>query len=151
MEQIKLEDLVPEGATFALKKTGKTYRLRPVSLSDELWMNRTFGAEIESVFRQIKMKEICRIVFHQLEEEDKVDFLAQDVTIINEEGEKITQRIGGAELLFILISGYAEKISIFQALLATIGVSRPMLDKLEQDITSTEKKTVEGATGLTGS
>jgi hypothetical protein len=144
METIRLEDLIPEGAEITLKKTGKTYRLKPISLSDELWLNKTFGAELDSIFRQIKMKEVCRIVFHQLEDEDKEDFLARDVTIINEEGEKATHRIGGAELLFILISGYKEKLEIFEALLKTIGISRPVMEKLKQEETpETEKKRVE--------
>jgi hypothetical protein len=142
VSKVKLEDLVPEGAEFKLKKTEKTYRLKPFSLSDELWMNKVFGNDIEKIFREVRMKEVCRIVFHQLEDEDKEDFLARDVTVINEQGEKLTQRLGGAELFSLFISGQTEKIKIFEALLQTIGISRPMLDEFKKDSeSSTEKKT----------
>lgn len=149
MEAIKLEDLVPEGSEFTLKKTGKTYRLKPITLHDELWLQKTFGDEIEKIFRQIRMKEVCRIVFHQLEEEDKEDFLSREVTFINEEGEKQSVKMGGAELLFALISGHAEKVKIFEALLRTIGISRPLMEKLEADTKAEEaqKKTQDNPTG----
>jgi hypothetical protein len=134
---IKLEDIVPQGATFTLSRTKKTYRLRPVSLADEIWLNKEFGAQIETIFREVRMREICRIVFHQLEEESKADFAKQTVTIMNEEGDKVSETKGGAELLFCLIAGFAEKMEIFNALLQTIGISRPMVEKL---VAEDEKK-----------
>jgi hypothetical protein len=144
MQAIQLEDLVPQGAQFTLRKTEKTYRMNAVSLADEMWINQTFGESLGEIFKNIKMKEICRIVFRLLDDEDKEDFLARDVTIINEMGEKLTQRMGGSELMFLLISGYAEKIEIFEALLQTIGISRPMLNQLKDEVGAPireEKKT----------
>jgi hypothetical protein len=128
MKPIRLEDLIPQAASFTLKKTGNTYHLRPINLQDEIWLKKAFGDQIDVIFREVRMPEICRLVFHQLEDADKEEFLAKNVTIINEEGEKLTVRMGGAELLFASISGHAEKIKIFEAILQTIGVSRPMLE-----------------------
>ena len=130
IEEIKLEDLVPTGASFTLRKTGKTYRLNAISLGDEMWMQETFGEGLSAVFSKMKMKEVCRILFHQLVEEDKADFAATDVVFMNEEGETLRKRVGGAELLYIQVSGFAEKIEIFEALMQTLGCSRPVLEKL---------------------
>lgn len=151
MDTIRLEDIIPEGATFSLKKTGKTYRLNPVNLSDELWMSNTFGEKLDDIFKNIRMKDICRIVFRLMVEEDKQDFKAIDVQFINEEGETLDKRMGGAELLFIQVSGYPEKIEIFQALLTTIGVSRPMQEKLESGEKKSQLKRPIGQQPLTSS
>jgi hypothetical protein len=137
MKPIELKDLNPQGAEITLRKTGKTYRLRPVNLADEKWMAETFGNDLEKIFRDIQMVQIMRIVFHQLEHEDKVDFRQQDVEFMNEEGVTITKKIGGAELLFWMIEGMEEKIQIFQALMKTIGISRAMIDG---ELTDEEKK-----------
>jgi hypothetical protein len=139
---IKIEELVPEDATFTLKKTGKTYRLRAITVSDEIWITRTFGERIESIFKEVKMEDVCKVIFHQLEKDDKEDFLAKDVDIINEEGERLKVKIGGAELLSALISGHSEKLHLFEALLTTMGLSRPIRDKIEgSEPQETEKKT----------
>jgi hypothetical protein len=137
MKPIELKDLNPQGAEITLRKTGKTYRLRPVNLADEKWMAETFGNDLEKIFRDIQMVQIMRIVFHQLEHEDKVDFRQQDVEFMNEEGVTITKKIGGAELLFWMIEGMEEKIQIFQALMKTIGISRAMIDG---ELSEEEKK-----------
>lgn len=128
MKPVELKDLNPQGAQITLRKTGKTYRLRPVNLADEKWMAETFGNDLEKIFRDIHMVQIMRIVFHQLEHEDKADFCQQNVEFMNEEGVTITKKIGGAELLFWMIEGMEEKIQIFQALMQTIGISRAMIE-----------------------
>jgi hypothetical protein len=141
MEAIRIEDIVPQGAEFYLRKTEKTYRLNPITLADEIWMQQTFGDSIADIFSQIKMKEISRIVYRLMTEEDKEDFAARTVIIMNEEGEKLEKRMGGAELLFVQISGYGEKIKIFEALLQTLGISRPVLEKMKGNLEESEKKT----------
>lgn len=144
---LKLEDLIPEGSEFKLRITGKTYKLRPFSMQDELWIQKTFGDGIHDIFKKLKMQEICRITFHQLE--DKSEFTKREVKFVNEEGDSTVQTLGGVELLFSLISGTDEKIEIVNALLATIGLSRPVVQKLEEaDRLEKEKKSL--ATETTG-
>lgn len=133
---MKLEDIIPQPATFTLKQTGKTYTLRPISLDDEIWLHREFGADIQNIFAQGRMKEISRIVFHQLVDEDKEDFLQKKVTYVNEEGVKISEmKKGGSDLLNAVIIGQSEKLEVIKALVKTLGVSRG-----EED---TEKKSIE--------
>ncbi len=130
---IELKDIVPRGATIKLSMKNRTYRLRAVTLDDEIWMNETFGSTLEDIFKNLKMKEVCKIVFHQMEEEDKQDFLAIDVEFINEKGEKLLKRMGGSDLLMIHILGYSEKIALYEALMETIGLSRPLQKKLSEE------------------
>lgn len=142
MNEIKLEDIIPQGSSFTLKRTEKTYYLKPVSLADELWISQTFGDQLQEIMSQVKMKEICRIVFRLLEDDSKQEFRAKDVELINEEGESMTVRLGGAELLMCLVSGYGEKIQIIEALMDTLGASRPVRDKLtkaEEDQKKSQK------------
>lgn len=148
MQTIRLQDLIPEAAEFSLRITGKTYRLRPFNLADEAWLHQTFGEQIQKIFEEIRMQEIARIVFHQLEPESQREFAAQEVRIIDEAtGEEKVERIGGATLLYQVISGFDEKLAIFRALMQTIGVSRQLLDgELEQ----AEKKSSKTSSQRTG-
>lgn len=130
MNPLKLEDIIPQASEFTLSATGKTYRLRPISLDDEVWLKQTFGESIKEVFEEVKMFEVCRIVFHQMEPESQKDFIKQNVKIVNEEGDSETLNIGGYKLLFSMVAGTREKMDMFKALLQTIGISRPILDKI---------------------
>lgn len=126
---LNLEDIIPRAAIFTLRLTGITYAMRPVSLSDELWLKNTFGSGLQKILEEMEMRPICRIVFHLLDEKSKEHFAKQTVTIMNEEGDKVSETKGGAELLYCLISGFDEKMKVFQALLETIGLSRPIQEK----------------------
>lgn len=146
MDAIRLEDIIPEGSTFTLKQTGKTYRIRPINLADEIWLNETFREDIEPIFKEIRMKEVCRIAFRLMHPDDQVDFTAQTVRIIDEEGVWIEKQLGGAQLLFTLISGIQEKLQIFEALLKAIGAGRPLLERAANQAV-TEKKSHSQPTG----
>lgn len=130
---LKLEDIIPAPATFKLRLTDKTYRLRPVSLDDESWMNSTFGDKLGDILGKIEMRGVCRIVYRLMEDEDRESLSSRKVTLMNEAGEKVSETKGGVELLYCLISGHAEKMAVFEALLQTIGISRPMMKQLTED------------------
>jgi len=140
MKPIDLKDLTPMGATITLKSTGKEYRLRPFTLADEKWLQETFGNDLEKIFREINMVQIARIAFHQMEDDDRRDFVQRDVTFINEDGEEKVVKRGGAELFFWMISGMEEKLQIFQALMHTIGISRAVIDQAMAPDTPPEEK-----------
>ena len=132
MKPLSLTDLKPEGSEFTLAKTGNTYKIRPLNLSDERWLQQTFGADLQKIFGEFNMIAICRIVFHQMEEDSKKDFAQQTVTFMNEEGVTTEKKLGGAELLFWFVSGWDEKLAIFKSLLKTIGVSRGVIEEFEK-------------------
>lgn len=126
---LKLEDLKPEPSSFTLDSNGKTYHLRPVSLDDELWLRKTFGDRLQEVFTNLEMENLSRIVFHQLTPADQCDFLPEKRTFINEEGHRFEETVGGYRLLMVQMQGgVEEKVRIIDALLKTIGASRPKLE-----------------------
>lgn len=150
MRPLKLEELIPAPAEFKLAKSGKTYHLRPVTLEDEAWLASEFGEQLPKIIEQMRMMDVARIAFRLLEETDKEDFAAREVTLMDDAGESRAVRMGGAKLLFAMISGYAEKMEIYRALLVTIGISRPLQDELVAEAereTSQKKSREEPLTG----
>lgn len=127
---LELEDLIPRESSFTLSATEKTYTLRPLSLDDEVWLKRKFGSDIERIFKQQDMEAICRIIYHQLDEESKAEFGERTVTFVNEEGQKASEKRGGVVLLQCMIRGTEEKKAVIKSLLDVIGVSRPTIEKV---------------------
>lgn len=143
--KLKINDIRPQASKFKLKYTGKEYRLRPMSFDDELWLHRQFGDQVEEIFKELKIEPICRIVYRLMENEDRSDFTERTVTIIDENGKKASDTLGGARLLMaMIIGGLEEKISIVQACLDTVGASRAVVDKLTN---TKEKKSPQKRTG----
>jgi hypothetical protein len=142
---LQLEDLVPQESEFKLRKTGKTYCLREVTAADEGWFQKTFGESLVKRFENLESECVCRIAFRLMVEKDKQEFASQTVTIMNEEGETVEIRLGGWELFMHYVSGLAEKVEISKAVLQAIGVSRPVLDKIEEE--EIKKKLITEPTG----
>lgn len=153
-------DLVPQESeiTLTVNKKETTFKLRPFSLSDRVWVSRKYGEAVQEIFSQVKMQEICTIVYHQLYDADKELFQAQDVEYFDDDGEKHKKRLTGPEVLMTCIhGGVNSEIKIVQALLTCIGVSQPLLDKTEEKEVSkqadkkkvTRKKKQTGAKSLT--
>jgi hypothetical protein len=134
---LNLEDLVREPSEFTLSKTGKTYRLNPCSLADESWMQRTFGKDIEKIFKEMRMLELSRLVYRLMDDESKESLAQQEVTVYDEEGVKTKQMMGGATLFQHCVVNTKEKMAIVEALLVTIGFSRPVQKELMEGL---EKK-----------
>lgn len=146
---LQMEDIKPEPATFKLKSRGESeYRLRAVTLEDEIWLNKEFGSRLDNVFKNMEMGPISRIVFRLMDEEDKQrDFTKRKVTIMNEAGETISEDRGGVELLQASLVGFDDKLAVITALLATIGMSRPAMDKLQAALDEAEKKSLSPEIG----
>ena len=110
-EALNLEDLKPKSAKFSLASTGSTYHLRPMNLEDEIWLRNTFTEdEINSIFREGRFKEICRIAFRLLDGPNRRDFKMKMVEFQSEEtGETFEKEIGGVKLFYAAIQGPQEK------------------------------------------
>lgn len=132
---MKLEEIIPKRTELKLSSSKKVYHLRPVSLEDEIWMHEQYGDELQKIIGEMRTKEVCRIAYRLLEE--KEDFLEKNVTLVDERGKKVTEKRGGIELLYCMMLGLDDKMAVLRALLAAIGISRPMLDKV---IAEEEKK-----------
>lgn len=129
-------DLIPEDST--VKLGDKEYNLRRIELNDEAWMARTFGDDLQIIFTELRMPEICKIVFHQMK--DKADFTAIEVTDHDDDGVIQTRLVTGPELLMRKVIGKRQQFDVVASLLKTLGFSRPILDEAEDAAASVKKK-----------
>ena len=129
---INLEDLTRVPSEFELS-IGKKFKLRPCSLADESWMQRTFGKELEAIFKEIRLDEICRIAFHMMETDSKAELSPRERREVDENGVESIVKIGGVALFKTLIVDTKDKMAVLQSLLETIGISRPVQDQLLAD------------------
>lgn len=130
MSELSIEDIQPKRSFFELKVTGRRYHLHPVMLEDEIWLRHEFGDRLKEILQEVEMEPLCRIAFRLMEEEDRATLQAQTVTITNEEGQSVSETLGGVRLLRCLVMGLDEKLAIYRAVMATIGLSRPAMEKL---------------------
>jgi hypothetical protein len=115
---------------------------RQINLTDEAWLAETYSAdEISNVFKSVNIKEISRIAFRLLSDNDRRLFKKQDVIVITEDGEETNETLGGLELFRKLIVGEDDKLAILIALTETINGSRPEnKEPTEKKKTTTGKK-----------
>lgn len=131
MKPISLGDLRPETGEFYLRSTDKSYLIRRINLDDKRWIRATIGeAEaFQKIFTEMRMTDICRIVWHQMSVEDKASFPATSREDINEDGVRINIPVSALENFMAHVNGSAEEIVILSALIKTLGVSNPILDE----------------------
>jgi hypothetical protein len=131
-----LNSIKPKESNFYLRITNKTYTMRPITMADEQWLERTYGQkQMQDIFEKLNLIEIARIVYRLLVNEDKESFKKQTVRFVNEDGDEETEELGGYKLLISLVSGWEEKIALTNALLENMGFSRPLdpKDKPEEE------------------
>ena len=144
---ISLEDVCPERPEFTLRKTGKTYRLRPVMLQDHVWFQRNYGEGFYRAFLERDWKEICKIAYYLLD--DRSEFPATDATLINEVGETTKVRLSGPELLYHNVGAEDEGVSIIAAINSAFANSGPKVREAIHD--SIKKKIARLQTGESSS
>lgn len=148
-KSISLEDLLPQSAELELN--GRVFTLRPIDLDDQVWLRNKFGDEkLNFIFQNQEMESISQIVYHQLSYEDKLELKAVEINDIDDDGNEIVLKVTGPMLLRKMIKGPIDSLKVVNALLHTIGISQPVLDKLaEQEIKKKEpmkKKTAKKKT-----
>lgn len=133
----QLEDLIPEQAEFSIKSTGKTYKLRPINLDDQVWIQKKFGEGLENVFKTGDLNKITAFTYHLLDQKGREDFVATKENVIDDDGNKAQVTVTGPEKLRQAMSLTHDLKGLVQALLKTMGISSPMLDNIQ---VSAEKK-----------
>ena len=151
-EQVRLEDLIPARATFTLKsRPGIEYALRPMDLNDQVWIKKTFGNQdaLQVALQGMDVEAVTRMVYHQLEQSSRKDFVATTESQVDDDGNEVTRTITGPEKLRAELSWPQEFMGLVTVLLKTIGLSQPILDKLQ--IEAVKKNEVkEAETSPTG-
>lgn len=120
-------DLVPQEASFKLEsKPGKIFTLNKFSLKQQIWMHKRFETpeRVAQIFRGLELGPIAEVVFHLLK--DKSEFKDFD---------DFTD----------CISSPVDKLEVIKAMMATTGVSQPILDEIEKKELEKRAKEIESA------
>lgn len=143
---MNLSELKPKQSKFFLRSVNRDFDVNPISLLDEEWLCEQFTPEeIYDVFNNIDMHGICRIAFRLMTDESKRFFKTKQVTFATEDGEELTEDIGGVELFKAMVSGGDEKEAILLALNDTFGLSRPEVKAADTNKKKVKKKTKKKA------
>lgn len=144
--EVNLEDIDPQWGEFTHQ--GVTYRLRPFSLADRVWLQRRFPKLHR--FDQAAMDELCIIAFNQLDSEQKQEFKKRKVKLVNEDGDSSEVMMGGVELFMAKFMNSPTLVkNLLQALLHTIGISEPIVKQITAELDAVKKKEMEAElTGL---
>ena len=129
---MKLEDILPENPDFRIGSTGKVYRLRPPNMHDQVWLKKRYGngEGYQKAIEGEDWAEIATVAFYLLSNEDKRDFLAADVKIIDDMGKEKTVHHSGPEMLLISLSGIKDMLAVMQALTRAVFISNPIAEEL---------------------
>lgn len=151
MKKIALEQLIPEPVEFDFG--GRMCTLRAFTLKDKVWLQGAFGGSggVEKVFSEVDMVGLCRIAYHQLKEDDRQHFKAVTTTGgLDDDGNPVKETmVTGPMQMAECIKDPIQEIAFLKAILATVGLSEPLLDDLEKEaVEEAEKKTMDPA--LTG-
>lgn len=144
---MKLEELIPEESKFYIKSLDRELRLRPFTLSDELWVSREFGhKEIENSFRdKIDPSVLCQLIYYQLIDEDKRLFKSIEESCVDEDGNDSVKKLKAYEVLARHVTGgYKEQMEMFNAYFKCRGFT---LDEKSIDANPVKKKIMTRSTG----
>lgn len=114
------------------------FNLRPFSLKDEVWTKDKYGDEIDAIFKEMRMKEVCEMVFRLLVEKNKLP--ARHVKEYDDDGVEVEVLQTGPQRVMEGIRGINHKIAVFSALMKTIGLSKPLLNEVEKKEVLEKKK-----------
>lgn len=133
--KLTLDDLTPVESNFELSN-GKTYTLKRFSLRAQAWCKTRFGEAIHSIFEKQQVLEMAEIAH----------FLLKSKAEMERDGTPPHARQGYRDE-FASFEDFAEqivsmrdRISLIEALLATIGISQPIIAQLHKEELAKSKK-----------
>lgn len=115
--KLDIQDLQPEEAVFEVSgKPGKLYTLNKLTLRGRIWLNKRFTQEqIKSMFETQNIGDVSEIAYYLLK--DKSDF----PTLEEFQDSFVTQK---------------DFVALMKSLLATIGISEPVMQELSKEYDS---------------
>lgn len=138
-EKFGLDQLMPEDAEVTIG--GKVYGLRKLNLHDEAWLKQ-FG-NIDKRFKAEDMDFMAKMCFRQLK--DKADFLPKEESGYDNDGNEITVKLTGPQRILLAMAGPSAKFNLIEALMVTIGISRPMFNQMIEDAVKKNELIMEAA------
>lgn len=126
-QSIKLEDIVPQNATIEIN--GKAYTLRKINLADEAWLKSQ--GDLQDKFTNEDMDFVSKFAFRLLV--DKSEFMPTVRKGFDDDGYEVDEKVTGPQRILEGMSGPEQKYELFRALCQTLGISRPLMDKMVEE------------------
>ncbi len=118
---LSMDDLVPKEADLVLSShPGKTFTLKKITLFEQLYIRRKYGEEmLGQIFTDLRVGEISEIAYYLLK--DKADFPSID------------------DFQTAIVTS-KDRVNLIAAMFETVGVSQPIIDKLNEEEKAALKK-----------
>lgn len=111
---LKFSDLKPVEAQFELSEfPGKKFTLEKFSLDVQIWAQERFGDELGKILEGRRLKELTELIYYVLKEKDVITSL---------------------QMLRKSIVTHYDKIAVIAAIIATVGVAQPVIDKMKSEL-----------------
>ena len=121
---MKLEEMIAQDSEFNIN--GKKYALRPMNLSDKIWLSKEYGESVEKLFTKGDMGICTRMAYRLLR--DKSCYAPRNVTEIDESGMTINKSIGGLEIFASELIGNKAVLSMVEALGSAMMAGEPIVE-----------------------
>lgn len=127
MKAISLEDVIPAEPEFYLKKMDRVFKIRPPNMLDNVWLKERYDDKrLQEILAKMDWIEICKIVYHQLEKEDRAVFPATTAQDLDDDGFTTEVKLTGPQHLLVHLSGLEESLKMLSALTRAIMISNPV-------------------------
>lgn len=137
---MSLKKLFPKSPSFKVKALNRSFDLGPLTVEDEIWMAQNFEDKLLEDLSTLDLLTGSRLAFRLMRSKDKEKYFKKEKReFIDENGDSLTEEIGGVVLLRALMSGQEEQIKMFEAVFQTIINSRPELSEKKKKIKVKEK------------
>jgi hypothetical protein len=123
--KLDLKDLLPEDSNLEL--SGKQFTLNKMTLRGRIWMQKKFTEDkIKQIFSDLSFEEISEIAYFLLKEKDQVK---------------------SVEDLQDLVVTQQDRVNLIQSMMATIGLSEPVVKKLSESTAPGNEESLSQPTG----
>ena len=130
MELIKL---IPSPSEFNLSSIGVPIYLSPCTLGRLMKLEQKYG-KIEEVLKEASLESVAKIAFTLMTYESKGLFPLTEIETVDDDGKKITESVGGVNLLMQSISTTDEFKGMLIAVFKSFGMSNEKVDEVKKNM-----------------
>jgi hypothetical protein len=121
---MELKEMIAQDSEFNIN--GKKYVLRPMNLSDKIWLAKEYGESVEALFSKGDMGICTRMAYRLLR--DKSCYAPRNITEIDESGMTINRSSGGLEVFASELIGNKAVLAMVEALGSAMMAGEPAVE-----------------------
>lgn len=134
------KELIRKDSSFTMGE--ETVFIRKFSMLDMEWLDRQGLTNVPGLIEMNDIKNLARIIYHQMPDADKIRYKAKTITSVNEDGEEEEIKLSGP--MVFLAEFDSSKVSEWDdaliSLLEAYGMSQPVIEKLNSIENKYKKK-----------